>query len=198
MAKFLSNLSDSEIEKMVLDAVIENYPENWHSSIFCEILRCEYIRVREKPEIVKNYCITDKDGEPYTFILPVIEKIEYKGKADTDTIYLKIIKVNPKTLKQEKIGYVSLSDFSLDFTNLLLNEGYKKNKNLIASDFPQLVRKGDKLRFNTSKEEVGQSKKAQQLYVTFMKNNYNFGKEYKEEYKKYETKTNVIADYFKK
>ncbi len=195
MAKFLSSLSDSEIEKMVLNAVIENYPEQWHSSIFCEILRCEYKRVREKPEIVKNYCVTDKDGEPYTFILPEIEKIEYKGKADADTIYLKLIKVNPKTLKQGKIGYVSLSDFSLDFTNLILNEGYKKNKNLIASDFPQLVHKKDILHFNTSKEEVEQSKKAQQLYVTFMENNYNFGKKYKEEY---ETKNNFIADCLKK
>ena len=129
---YLDLLNDDNIKYIAKKSTEMHYPKEWHDSMFYEILDYEYRKV---------------DGS--------IERVDYSK--NEKVVYLKIIKLNSETMEEQKVGYVSIRDYNLRFTNLMLNSSYKQDKTLIAKDFPVMEsdKKGN-LHFQTSQEEKQQ------------------------------------------
>ena len=127
-SRYLSLLDDEEIVSIARLSTSMNYPSDWQNSMFYEILDYEYKKV---------------DGN--------IKKVDYKNE---NFIRLKIVKIDEEAFEPRKIGYITISDFDLNFTNLLLNRPFKMNRGLIAKDFPVISFDSNKnIRFDISKEE---------------------------------------------
>ena len=111
---YLDLLNDDNIKYITKKSTEMHYPKEWYDSMFYEILDYEYRKV---------------DGS--------IERVDYSK--NEKVVYLKIIKLNSETMEEQKVGYVSIRDYNLYFTNLLLNSSYKQDKTLIADDFPVMI-----------------------------------------------------------
>ena len=164
---YLSLLDDEEIVSIARLSTSMNYPSDWQNSMFYEILDYEYKKV---------------DGS--------IKKVDYKNE---NFIRLKIVKIDEEALEPRKIGYITISDFDLNFTNLLLNRPFKMNKGLIAKDFPVISFDSNKnIRFDISKEEWKQQEASQNAYINEMSK--KFGKAYCDEYEKFSIKFKALLE----
>ncbi len=166
---YLDLLNDDNIKYIAKKSTEMHYPKEWYDSMFYEILNYEYKKVAG-----------------------CIKRVDYSK--NEKIVMLKIIKLNKKTMEEQKVGYVSISDYNLHFTNLLLNSSYKQNKNLIAQDFPIMESdsKGN-LHFQTSQEERKQEEISQNAFVSEMTN--AFGRTYLDNYNKYVSKSKSILEY---
>ena len=93
---YLDLLNDDNIKYITKKSTEMHYPKEWYDSMFYEILDYEYRKV---------------DGS--------IERVDYSK--NEKVVYLKIIKLNSETMEEQKVGYVSIRDYNLRFTNLMLN-----------------------------------------------------------------------------
>lgn len=166
-SRYLSLLDDEEIVSIAQLSTSMNYPSDWQNSMFYEILDHEYKKV---------------DGS--------IKKVDYKNG---NFIHLKIVKIDEEAFEPRKIGYITISDFDLNFTNLLLNRPFKMNRGLIAKDFPVISFDSNKnIRFDISEEEWKQQEVSQNAYINEMSK--KFGKTYCDEYKKFSTKFKALLE----
>ncbi len=166
---YLDLLNDDNIKYIAKKSTEMHYPKEWHDSMFYEILDYEYRKV---------------DGS--------IERVDYSK--NEKVVYLKIIKLNSETMEEQKVGYVSIRDYNLRFTNLMLNSSYKQDKTLIAKDFPVMEsdKKGN-LHFQTSQEEKQQEEISQNTFVSEMTS--AFGRTYLDDYNKHVNKFKSILEY---
>ncbi len=165
--RYLSLLENEEIVSIARLSTSMNYPSDWQDSMFYEILDYEYKKV---------------DGS--------IKKVDYKNG---NFIHLKIVKIDEATFEPRKIGYITISDFDLNFTNLLINRPFKMNRGLIAKDFPVISFDSNKnIRFDISKEEWKQQEVSQNAYINEMSK--KFGKAYCDEYEKFSTKFKALME----
>lgn len=165
--RYLSLLENEEIVSIARLSTSMNYPSDWQDSMFYEILDYEYKKV---------------DGS--------IKKVDYKNG---NFIHLKIVKIDEATFEPRKIGYITLSDFDLNFTNLLISRPFKMNRGLIAKDFPVISFDSNKnIRFDISKEEWKQQEVSQNAYINEMSK--KFGKAYCDEYEKFSTKFKALME----
>ena len=166
-SRYLSLLDDEEIVSIARLSTSMNYPSDWQNSMFYEILDYEYKKV---------------DGN--------IKKVDYKNG---NFIHLKIVKIDEEAFEPRKIGYITISDFDLNFTNLLLNRPFKMNRGLIAKDFPVISFDANKnMRFDISEEEWKQQEVSQNAYINEMLK--KFGKTYCDEYEKFSTKFKALVE----
>lgn len=168
---YLDLLNDDNIKYITKKSTEMHYPKEWYDSMFYEILDYEYRKV---------------DGS--------IERVDYSK--NEKVVYLKIIKLNSETMEEQKVGYVSIRDYNLYFTNLLLNSSYKQDKTLIADDFPVMIMINDgkgKLHFQTSQEEKQQIEISQKAFVSEMTS--AFGRSYLDDYNKHLNKLKSIFEY---
>ena len=166
-SRYLSLLDDEEIVSIARLSTSMNYPSDWQNSMFYEILDYEYKKV---------------DGS--------IKKVDYKNG---NFIHLKIVKIGEEAFEPRKIGYITISDFDLNFTNLLLNRPFKMNRGLIAKDFPVISFDANKnMRFDISEEEWKQQEVSQNAYINEMLK--KFGKTYCDEYEKFSTKFKALVE----
>lgn len=166
-SRYLSLLDDEEIVSIARLSTSMNYPSDWQNSMFYEILGYEYKKV---------------DGN--------IKKVDYKNK---NFIRLKIVKIDEEAFEPRKIGYITISDFDLNFTNLLLSRPFKMNRGLIAKDFPVISFDSNKnIRFDISKEEWRQQEVSQNAYINEMSK--KFGKTYCDEYEKFSAKFKALME----
>ena len=167
ICRYLSLLDDEEIVSIARLSTSMNYPSDWQDSMFYEILDYEYKKV---------------DGS--------IKKVDYKNG---NFIHLRIVKIDEEALEPRKIGYITISDFDLNFTNLLLNRPFKMNRGLIAKDFPVISFDSNKnIRFDISKEEWKQQEASQNAYINEMSK--KFGKIYCDEYEKFSIKFKALME----
>lgn len=165
--RYLSLLDDEEIVSIARLSTIMNYPSDWQNSMFYEILDYEYKKV---------------DGS--------IKKVDYKNG---NFIHLKIVKIDEEAFEPRKIGYITISDFDLNFTNLLINRPFKMNRGLIAKDFPVISFDSNKnIRFDISKEEWKQQEVSQNAYINEMSK--KFGKGYSDKYEKFSIKFKALME----
>lgn len=166
-SRYLSLLDDEEIVGIARQSTIMNYPSDWQNSMFYEILDHEYKKV---------------DGS--------IKKVDYKNG---NFIHLKIVKIDEEAFEPRKIGYITISDFDLNFTNLLLSRPFKMNRGLIAKDFPVISFDSNKnIRFDISEEEWKQQEVSQNAYINEMSK--KSGKTYCDEYEKFSTKFKALLE----
>lgn len=166
-SRYLSLLENEEIVSIARQSTSMNYPSDWQDSMFYEILDYEYKKV---------------DGS--------IKKVDYKNG---NFIHLKIVKIDEEASEPRKIGYITLSDFDLNFANLLINHPFKMNRGLIAKDFPVISFDSNKnIRFDISKEEWKQQEVSQNAYINEMSK--KFGKGYSDEYEKFSTKFKALME----
>ena len=166
-SRYLSLLGNEEIVSIARLSTSMNYPSDWQDSMFYEILDHEYKKV---------------DGS--------IKKVDYKNG---NFIHLKIVKIDEEASEPRKIGYITLSDFDLNFTNLLINRPFKMNRGLIAKDFPVISFDSNKnIRFDISKEEWKQQEVSQNAYINEMSK--KFGKGYSDKYEKFSTKFKALME----
>ena len=164
---YLSLLDDEEIVSIARQSTSMNYPSDWQDSMFYEILDYEYKKV---------------DGS--------IKKVDYKNG---NFIHLRIVKIDEEAFEPRKIGYITISDFDFNFTNLLINRPFKMNRGLIAKDFPVISFDSNKnIRFDISKEEWKQQEASQNAYINEMSK--KFGKAYCDEYEKFSIKFKALLE----
>ena len=166
-SRYLSLLDDEEIVSIARLSTSMNYPSDWQNSMFYEILDYEYKKI---------------DGN--------IKKVDYKNG---NFIHLRIVKIDEEAFEPRKIGYITISDFDLNFTNLLLSRPFKMNRSLIAKDFPVISFDSNKnIRFDISKEEWKQQEASQSAYINEMSK--KFGKGYSDEYEKFSIKFKALME----
>lgn len=167
--KYLDLLNDDEIKYISKKSTEMHYPKKWYGSMFYEIMDYEYKKVGGR-----------------------IERVDYSK--NKKIVRLKIIKLNEETMEEQKVGYVSISDYNLHFTNLLINNSYKQNKTLIAQDFPIMESDSkENLHFQTSQEEQKQEEISQNAFVSEMTS--AFGRTYLNDYNNYINKIRTTLEF---
>ena len=158
---FIEQLSNFELLYIVEMATSLHFPIEYRSMLKYEILDSETKKVRNKEVHITNPAVTDREGSAVEFLFPKFENINYSKEKNVK--YVKI------SYKANTFGYVRLSDYGLSFYNVFLRKNlHKRTQNLIAKDYPLIIKDKNVFKTDLSNQETRQFKISRLIFYKYM------------------------------